>query len=71
MRSESWGLVPRIAHPNFDDSADWRAISETALTASISSRLALKLGHELRYEHQPVAAESTDSTTRASLVVSF
>jgi putative salt-induced outer membrane protein len=61
-----------IWYPNFDESGDWRATSETALQAAVSSRLALKLGYQLRYENQPVEGfDDTDATTRVSLVVTF
>ncbi len=68
--------------PNFDQSSDWRATSETALQAAISSRLALKLGYLIRYDHEPgvefvdpagVAHEydDTDTTTTLSVVLTF
>ncbi len=59
-------------YPNFDDSSDWRLTSETALQAAISSRLALKLSYEVRYRNEPIGDnDDTDTTTKASLVVSF
>ena len=58
--------------PNFDDTDDWRLRSETALTAAINSWLALKLGYEVRYRNQPIGdADSTDTTSSASVVFSF
>jgi len=59
-------------YPNFDESSDWRLTSETALQAAISSRLALKLGYEVRYRNEPIGDnDDTDTTAKASLVVSF
>jgi putative salt-induced outer membrane protein len=68
--------------PNFDDSGDWRAVSETALQAAISSKLALKLGYLVRYDNEPAIAgvdaagdvvyfDDTDTTTTVSVVWSF
>jgi putative salt-induced outer membrane protein YdiY len=68
--------------PNFDESGDWRAISETALQAAISSKLALKLGYLVRYDHEPAQSgvdfaggpiyfDDTDTTTTVSVVWSF
>jgi putative salt-induced outer membrane protein YdiY len=68
--------------PNFDDSGDWRAVSETALQAAISSKLALKLGYLVRYDNEPAVAgvdadgaavyfDDTDTTTTVSVVWSF
>lgn len=59
-----------VTYPNLDDSNDWRLTSETALQADLNSRLALKLGYLLRYDHQPPPGfEDTDTTTTVSLVV--
>ncbi len=59
-------------YPNFQDATDWRLTSETALRASINASLALKMSYEVRYDHLPVPGyTSTDTTTKASLVVSF
>jgi putative salt-induced outer membrane protein len=56
-------------YPNFDDSGDWRATSETGIEASISSRLAIRLSYGVRYRHEPIGErDSTDTTTKASLV---
>jgi putative salt-induced outer membrane protein len=58
--------------PNFDDSDDWRLRSETALTAAINAWLAVKLGYEVRYRNQLIGdADSTDTTSSASVVFSF
>ncbi len=61
-----------VYHPNFDNSDDWRLTAETALTTSLTQRLALKLGYQLRYDNHPAdQAEKRDTTTTASLVVNF
>ncbi len=61
-----------IVYPNFDESSDWRLVSETALQAALSKRFALKIGYALRYDHEPPPGfDSTDSATTASLVWSF
>lgn len=68
--------------PNFDQTSDWRVVSETALQAAISSRLALKLGYLIRYDHEPAVAgvdlagtpyyfDDTDTTTTLSVVYNF
>jgi putative salt-induced outer membrane protein len=59
-------------YPNFDESEDWRAESETSLQAAVSTRVALKLGYVVRYENEPVEGfDDTDTTTTVSLVFSF
>ncbi len=61
-----------VWNPNFDDSSDWTALSETSLTASIRSNLAVKLGYLYRFDNRPLEGfDDTDTTTTASLVVSF
>lgn len=58
--------------PNFDEGDAWRLTSDTALKASVNEWLAVKLGYLVRYENEPVPGfEDTDTTTTASLVVSF
>jgi putative salt-induced outer membrane protein len=68
--------------PNFDESGDWRAVSETALQAAISQRLALKLAYLVRYDNEPalqgtdlagspIYFDDTDTTTTVSVVVNF
>jgi putative salt-induced outer membrane protein len=58
--------------PNFDDTDDWRLQSLTAIESSINSWLALRLGFDLRYRNQPIDdAESTDTTSTASVVINF
>jgi len=61
-----------LFYPNFDESSDWRLSSDTGLQVSMTSLLAVKLGYELRYRNEPIGdAESTDATTKASLVFTF
>ena len=61
-----------VGYPSFEDSSDWRLESLTALEATLTERLALQLGYELRYTNQPVAGrEDTDTTTRVALVLDF
>jgi putative salt-induced outer membrane protein YdiY len=61
-----------VWNPNFDDSSDWTAVSETSLTASIRTNLAVKLGYLYRLDNRPLEGfDDTDTTTTASLVVSF
>lgn len=81
--SDSAKLSERLVYlPNFDETSDWRAVSETALQAAISSKLALKLGYLVRYDHEPAVAgvdadggalyfDDTDTTTTMSVVWSF
>ena len=70
---------------NLDDTADWRGKSETAITASITSQVALKASFTLLYDNRPVvqvlsttgfpdvqfAFDKTDTILAASLVVNF
>ncbi len=80
--SDTASLSERLVYlPNFDETSDWRAVSETALQASISSKLALKLGYLVRYDSEPAVKEilgneeilfdDTDTTTTMSVVWSF
>lgn len=58
--------------PNFDTSSDWRAESITALQASMTEKLAVRLSYEMRYRNEPIGdADDTDTTTKASLVLKF
>ncbi len=58
--------------PNFDTSSDWRAESITALQASMTEKLAVRLSYEMRYRNDPIGdADDTDTTTKASLVLNF
>ena len=59
-------------HANFDDTADWRLDSLTAVTAALNRHLALKLSHEIRYRGEPIGdSDDTDTTTKASLVLNL
>jgi|GEM_PF-608814 len=81
--SDTATLSERLVYlPNFDETSDWRATSETALQAAISSKLALKLGYLVRYDAEPAVAgvdadggavyfDDTDTTTTVSVVLSF
>lgn len=71
--SDSASLTERILYyPNFDDSSDWRLASDTALTASLTELLALQLSYQIRYRNRPIDNnESTDTTTRMSVVLTF
>ncbi len=61
-----------IYYPNFDESDDWRLSSDTALTATLTDKLALLVGYEVRYRHLPIDDNaSTDTTTKVSLVITF
>ncbi len=61
-----------VLYPNFDDSSNWRLISDTAVQAKISDKLALKIAYQYKFANQPPAGkDSTDTTTTASVVWSF
>jgi len=66
-------LTQRLVYlPNFDDSADWRLNSITAIEAAVNSWLALRFGYDLRYRNDPVdGADDTDTTSTASVVFNF
>lgn len=58
--------------PNFQTSDDWRLVSETALSAAISSRLSSKISW--KYEHvnlPPAGKVKGDTTTTVSLLTKF
>jgi len=58
--------------PNFDDSADWRLNSLTAIEAAINEWLALRFGYDIRHRNQPIGdADGTDTTSTASVVFNF
>jgi putative salt-induced outer membrane protein len=71
--SENATVTERLVYfPNLDESDDWRYQSETALTANINSRWAVKLGYLIRYDNLPVEGfEKRDTTSSASIVMSF
>jgi len=66
-------LTERLMYyPNFDDSADWRLTSVTAIEAAINSWLALRFGYDLRHRNEPIGdADGTDTTSTASVVFNF
>jgi len=66
-----------LFYPNFEESSDWRLSSDTGIQTAISSLLALKFGYEYRYRNEPLMladgseADTTDTTTRFSVVLNF
>jgi putative salt-induced outer membrane protein len=66
-------LTERLVYlPNFDDSADWRLNSITAIEAAINEWLALRFGFDVRHRNQPIGdADGTDTTSTASVVFNF
>lgn len=76
--SKSASLSQRVLfYPNFDESADWRVGSDTAITADLTKLLALQFSYLVRYRNQPIeiadgiSREKTDTTTKVSVVMSF
>ena len=77
--SDNASLTERLLfYPNFDESSDWRLSSDTGLQVSMTSLLAVRLGYEFRYRNEPLLEaapdqykDSTDTTTKASLVFTF
>ena len=71
--SKSASLTERLLYfPNFDDTADWRVASDTAVTASLTKLLALQFSYLVRYRNQPIDdLEKTDTTTKVSVVLNF
>ena len=71
--SETASIKERLVYyPNFDESDDWRLTSETSLEASLTKRLAVKLGYLVRYDNLPVVGfDDTDTTAQVSLVVNL
>ncbi len=66
-------LTERLVYlPNFDDSADWRLTSLTAIEAAVNDWLALRFGYDIRHRNQPIGdADKTDTTSTASVVFNF
>jgi putative salt-induced outer membrane protein len=66
-------LTERLVYlPNFDDSADWRLNSITAIEAAINEWLALRFGFDVSHRNQPIGdADGTDTTSTASVVFNF
>ena len=71
--SKSASLTERLLYyPNFDDTADWRVGSDTAVKASLTKLLALQFSYLVRYRNQPIDdLEKTDTTTKMSVVLNF
>lgn len=71
--SETATLTEDLTYfPNFDDSADWRLASITALEASLTDLFALRFSYEYRFRNEPIGDnDDTDTTTKASLVLKF
>ena len=58
--------------PSFEQASDWRLESKTALQASVSATVALKLSYSFRYANQPVEGfGKNDTQTVASLVINL
>lgn len=56
--------------PSFDDPDDYRLHGRVGLQAALSRHLGLRLGYDLKYDHEPVPGfRTTDTSTTASLVV--
>ena len=71
--SKSASLSQRLLYyPNFDDTADWRLASDTAVKAALSKLMALQVSYLVRYRNQPINnLEKTDTTTKVSVVMNF
>jgi len=71
--SKNAGLSQRLLYyPNFDESADWRLASDTAVTASLTKLMALQFSFLVRYRNLPINdLEKTDTTTKVSVVLNF
>jgi hypothetical protein len=56
--------------PHFKDSGDYRLHGHVGLQAALTQHLGLRLGYDLKFDHEPVAGfGTTDSSTTASLVL--
>jgi len=71
--SKNASLSERLVfYPNFDDSDDWQAASDTAVTANLTDLMALQFSYLIRHRNQPIDNnEDTDTTTKVSVVFSF
>ena len=60
------GLVHRVPldDPNFDDTADRRVGSDSAVTASLTKLLALQFSYLVRYRNQPIEIAETSRGKR-------
>lgn len=56
--------------PNFNDSGNYRLHGHVGLQAALTRHLGLRLGYDLKFDHEPVAGfGTTDTSTTASLVL--
>jgi putative salt-induced outer membrane protein len=56
--------------PDFRDSEDYRVHGHLGLQAALNRHLGLRLGYDLKFDHQPVPGfGTTDAATTASLVL--
>lgn len=56
--------------PNFNDSNDYRLHGRLGVQAALNQHLGLRLGYDLKYDHEPVPGfGTTDTGTTASLVL--
>ena len=61
-----------VVYPNFDNSGDWRAVSDTAVKANLTKLLALQFSYGVNYRNEPIEhRDDTDTTTKMSVVLSF
>jgi putative salt-induced outer membrane protein YdiY len=61
---------PVTFFPNFNDSGDYRFHGHVGLQAALTQHLGLRLGYDLKFDHEPVAGfGATDTSTTASLVL--
>ncbi|WP_170302310.1 DUF481 domain-containing protein [Desulfosarcina widdelii] len=58
---------------DFEDSDNYKIISVTGVTSTLTRGLAIKVAYEIRYQNRPVpeTVEKTDTTLSASLVLSY
>jgi putative salt-induced outer membrane protein YdiY len=56
--------------PNFEDWNDYRVHGHLGLQAALNPHLGLRLGYDLKFDHEPVAGfGTTDTATTAALVL--
>ena len=58
---------------DFDDSDNYQAYSETAVTSALNGHLSLKAGYEVKYNNQPIPStlKQTDTVLSVALVVNY
>jgi len=72
ISSNSELVMHEIFFINLDNTNDYRLTSLSSLSVSISRYVALKVSHQLKYNHQPVLGfKSTDQYLLSSLVLNF